>query len=102
MAGWYTHPVLLLLRMVQRCYKPSGRHGHVTATVLATSLAEDGATPSVSRHCHVVASDRQETRNRRAPETVETREQRLAGQRATRRKERLTLESAKERETGGS
>ena len=81
--------------MVQRHYQLSGRCGRVTVTVLATSLAKDGATtPSVSRHCRVVASDRQETRNRWAPETVEAREQRLAGQRAARRKERLALESA--------
>ena len=57
--------------MVQRRYQLSG----LTATVLATSLAGDGAmTPSVSRCCCVVASDRQETRNRQAPETVEARE----------------------------
>ena len=88
--------------MVQRRYQLSGRRGRVTATLLATSLAEDGATtPSVSRRCRVVASDRQETRNRRAPETAEAREQRLAGQRA-RHKERLALESAEERGTGGS
>ena len=54
----------------------ASRHGHVTATVLATCLAEDAATmPLVSRRCHVAASDSQDTGNRQASETVEAREQ---------------------------
>ena len=95
-------PLLATLNLLRMVRRRCGRRGCVTATVLATSLAEDGATtPSVSRRCRVVASDRQEIRNHRVPETVEAREQRLAGKRA-RRRERLALESAEERETGGS
>ena len=75
-----------------------GRRGCVTATVLATSLAQDGATtPSVSRRCRVVASDRREIRNHRVPETVEAREQRLAGKRAWRRELDVSLQKAQKR-----
>ena len=74
----------------------ASRHGHVTATVLATSLAEDAATtPSVSCHCHVAASNSQDTGNCWASETLEAREQRLVRQKA-RRRELPTSESTED------
>ena len=71
----------------------------MTATVLATSLAQDGATtPSVSHRCRVAPSDSHDTGNHQASEIVEAREQWLARQRA-RCRECLASESAEERET---
>ena len=85
--------------MVRRCYQLYSHRGRVTATVLATSLPEDGATtPLVSCRYRVVASDSQETRNRQVFWICGS--QRVAiSQTKSSAMECFAAESAQERET---